>query len=129
MTHDLDHRPQSERETIARAMFAVDWPDSNWEKLGPGFVQDRYLRMADAAIAFLTPPWQSIATAPKDGTSILVYSKEMDFQEVVSYERHEDRGDWVWATADGPRWHKDAFTHWMPLPAPPAPSPAEVSHD
>jgi len=28
-------------------------------------------------------------------------------------------GQYPWFTLDGPNYHKDAFTHWMPLPHPP----------
>ncbi len=38
------------RESAGKAMFAVDWPKDSWERLGDGYHQDRYRKMADAAI-------------------------------------------------------------------------------
>ena len=55
--------------------------------------------------------WQSAKTAPKDGTRILV-------------AEHDGRAS-IARWADG-RWRRDEtgrgvdFTHWMPLPEPPA---------
>jgi hypothetical protein len=85
-----------------------------------------------------TPPstgaggWRPIETAPRDGTAILAASVNHDAREVVCWQDGGDSGScdrdvsecagWV---NDGPlkdrfyanpRW----FTHWMPLPAPPA---------
>lgn len=68
----------------------------------------------------VVPGWQPIETAPKDGTEILVSdSRCLDgFMQVVCWD--DDRPDnYSWATSDGPSFHADAFTHWMPLPEPP----------
>lgn len=68
----------------------------------------------------MTQAWQPIDTAPKDGTSVLVSDGRASggFMNVVAYEL-DDRGPWVWHTNDGISYHAEAFTHWMPLPAPP----------
>lgn len=61
--------------------------------------------------------WQSIETAPKDGTAILVIrDDEHESHEVVYYE--EDINGFVWC-GETQAWHQDRFTHWMPLPPPP----------
>lgn len=66
--------------------------------------------------------WQTIDTAPKDGTDILLSDSRVKggFQTVASYEL-VDGSDWVWHTNDGPAYHWAAFTHWMHLPTPPEP--------
>lgn len=88
--------------------------------------------------------WQSINTAPRDGTEILVYCEGLnDFQRVLS-------GDIViaaWNTTQfrGGAWYSDSEssmegyestgdyvvhdpicpTHWMPLPDPPRKNPGK----
>ncbi len=59
--------------------------------------------------------WQPIETAPKDGTSILLYACERDVDVYSVVEGFTFEGDWL--TQFG---YVDA-THWMPLP----PAPAE----
>ena len=59
--------------------------------------------------------WREIATAPKDGTRVLVMWEYWSADPFVAYFKH---GRWNGEVAlsecsdDGP-------THWMPLPAPP----------
>jgi hypothetical protein len=55
--------------------------------------------------------WQSIETAPKDGTVILFATPEPG-----DWRYHMSRADDRW---NGAIWLEKA-THWMPLPAPPA---------
>lgn len=64
--------------------------------------------------------WRPIATAPKDGTSILVSDGRPEGCLVVAWHY----GGWVydWHRHDGPAL-ADAPTHWMPLPAPPEVTP------
>lgn len=101
------------------AWFASEHPETNaladaqdWAAIG-----NRYAARTawNAAIALMRgQSWQSIETAPKDGTSIL--ATEIDGEPVVSYF---DEGGWVysWHAYDGYRhWNP---THWQPLPAPP----------
>jgi hypothetical protein len=59
--------------------------------------------------------WQPIATAPRDGTGILLWQPGID-------EPHVGR----WSRPPYQEWWGDAWappgcqpTHWMPLPAPP----------
>lgn len=77
--------------------------------------------------------WQSIETAPKDGSSILVYGLperhpklESWFNQSVPIVAHWDSideafcisgGDWLGPFIDP--------THWMPLPEPPPKEAAE----
>jgi hypothetical protein len=63
--------------------------------------------------------WQSIETAPKDGTRVLLHHPHAEDETVVA-------GFWgEWGGA-GPCWitdHAEGWlnpTHWMPLPAPPS---------
>ena len=69
--------------------------------------------------------WQPIETAPKDGTSILVYFGTIGVRQVAWTE--PSYADWeIWCVDDnkhGPyalRGYSDegprAPTHWMPLP-------------
>lgn len=69
--------------------------------------------------------WQPIETAPKDGTAMLAYLPD-SVDPLMVVEVREFEGD-----PDGPGWYITgteseaeidcAPTHWMPLPAPPAP--------
>lgn len=66
--------------------------------------------------------WQPIETAPKDGDEILVTDARVKDWTHVVYWDDEARGEYNWARADTcAKWHKDAFTHWMPVPKAPSP--------
>ena len=70
--------------------------------------------------------WRNISDAPKgdDDTSILVCNANYkDMMEVVYFD--PAKPPYCWATADGPSFHLEAFTHWMPLPAPPLALPTQ----
>lgn len=77
--------------------------------------------------------WQPIATAPMDGTRIMLwrgFSAIGRWAEMVVAEWYD--GAWTWPD-DNPSthgewseddlldgyWSATGFTHWMPLPAPP----------
>lgn len=67
--------------------------------------------------------WQPIETAPKDDEqTILVCDARVagGFHQVVWWDADSKQPEYRWDTSDGPKFHRDAFTHWMPLPAPPA---------
>lgn len=72
-------------------------------------------------------PWQDIATAPKDGTYILIATKRHDGG--MTSARWDDDVDW-WMLDDGKNpeiWLRGpAPTHWMPLPPPPPPNKEET---
>lgn len=75
--------------------------------------------------------WQPIETAPKDGTSILVTDARVKEWTQVAWWDDEAKTDWKWAHSDADGlWHKDSFTHWMPVPIAPAfPSTEGDRHD
>ena len=37
-------------EAMAKAAYEFDWPNDKWERLGPGYHQDRYKGMIRAAL-------------------------------------------------------------------------------
>jgi len=62
--------------------------------------------------------WQPIASAPKDGTGILLYrryeGKYLHLVDVGQWRKEEEGGPrWAWTYST---WEP---THWMPLPDPP----------
>ena len=64
--------------------------------------------------------WQPIETAPRDGTPILGARLDCNDQYVMYWmEEDETAPLYRWAIIDGGVMHKDALTHWMPLPEPP----------
>lgn len=69
--------------------------------------------------------WQPIETAPKDGTPILVYSREASDPQIVlaswrEYQGSPDDGGWYdWWDNNAPEIDA-TVTHWQPLPEPPA---------
>lgn len=77
--------------------------------------------------------WQPIATAPKDGEAFLAWGPYG--HHTVFYDRPDADGsgikavnpptffgneEWCWSIPDGGALHEGSFTHWMPLPTPPA---------
>ncbi len=58
--------------------------------------------------------WQTIDTAPKDGTYVLVYRPNWAEAILVGYSGPNYPGEWQ--TAEGIPIRP---THWMPLPEPP----------
>ena len=57
--------------------------------------------------------WQPIATAPKDGSYVLVYDPDVGFPYTCTWEYGE------WTEASGEQYMTFKPTHWMPLPEPP----------
>jgi hypothetical protein len=74
------------------------------------------------------PPvtWQPIATAPKDGTRIMICRNERI--EVARWGLVGGMGDRVWLIGRDPCSLLTPPTHWRPLPAPPQDHPPEPSH-
>lgn len=76
--------------------------------------------------------WRPIETAPKDGTVFMVTGEGYDWPEIVRWEHYDEsakgetgaEGYWSYAepllndVTDYPG--DDEWTHWMPLPTPPA---------
>lgn len=91
--------------------------------------------IAEAAIrAYLNsaPKWQDIASAPKDGTRIILWTRTdltdsgREYVETVCEGEHvyvAQVGRWEDATTfDKAGWHKELIgepTHWQPLPEEP----------
>lgn len=62
--------------------------------------------------------WRPIATAPKDGTLVLVRGLKSEIVATAKYDASYARPwcDWDW---DDPLPYYEEPTHWMPLPDPP----------
>lgn len=76
--------------------------------------------------------WQGIATAPKDGTHIMIFAQlrpndflECDRPQVLSGYWDEIDGAWC---STGSTFHGPFYdpTHWMPLPPPPTPDTGDL---
>jgi len=76
-------------------------------------------RLRAQLLAGATPEgWQPIETAPKDGTEVLLLGRWFSQARIVNG---------LWNSGDAmhmPHWMGGIHqpTHWMPLPAPPAPA-------
>jgi hypothetical protein len=105
-----------DKREVADAIAMLRAERNMWEAKA-----DVYKAERDAARA--VTEWRDIATAPRDGTDILVCDARLDggFQQVVFWDG-ETNGEWRWETSDGPTFHQEAFTHWRSLPLPPAPA-------
>jgi len=75
-----------------------------------------------------TTMWKPIQTAPRDGTTILVYFRQYGARTVRSCKNDDDPKDelrlwWVDDYKYGPYplrgYRRGDATHWMPLPEPP----------
>jgi len=77
--------------------------------------------------------WRDIQTAPKDGSQMLWYGKWKPYEHlkgggehcirVVSWSTFQSNGtghQWIAAELSPVQSYNVDFTHWMPLPAPPA---------
>lgn len=106
-----------------------------WYKFGGEFFghNEEYATIKEEALyefarSLLTPNWQPIETAPKDGTWILAvqegyYSEGVPFVPSVVYWDSEAKG-WTEDEYESgePEW---ALTHWMSLPK----NPVELKND
>jgi hypothetical protein len=68
--------------------------------------------------------WQDIASAPRDGDSFLACTATHadGCHEVIWWDDKPTDPTFPWGS-EGANFHKNRFTHWMPLPK--APSPPE----
>ena len=94
-------------EAAAKVLFPNAW----WNRVND-------VRAALAAADVGGADWQTIKTAPKDGNSILA-ANIGGVMEVVFWDDEAQLATHHWQTSDGPAYHNDLFTHWMPLPEPP----------
>jgi hypothetical protein len=60
------------------------------------------------------PEWQPISTAPKDGTSILIFEAHWGTEGIVRVSRWRDD-----TIPSGWTGVENAPSHWLPLPVPP----------
>lgn len=84
------------------------------------------LKIGNQARAAATPQWQPIATAPKDGTSVLIWESDSDVPVVAFFHNRRDRwfADTEHYDTNGDacvidKLSQELVTHWMPLPAAP----------
>jgi hypothetical protein len=74
--------------------------------------------------------WQPIATAPKDGTWVLLYDCIHECSVIGKYKYSAmppgKYGRFIWfLQEDAGSLAEKSVTHWMPLPAPPSPTSTE----
>ena len=70
--------------------------------------------------------WQTISTAPKDGTRVLAYYEADDGVYDVCWD---DALGWVSHDYEITNFMQSDFTAWRPLPSPPSTLTAGDSHD
>lgn len=63
--------------------------------------------------------WETMETAPRDGTVISVWHHMWKCPISVRYVISNAPCKWIEATLTT-QWPEEAFTHWMPLPISPA---------
>ena len=91
----------------------------NTSTMKPLYTRDQLLAYGDArALAAREQQWQTIESAPKDGTSVLMFRKGDLWPGVVFYAH----GRWSWSTSG--QWAGNP-THWAPCLPPPPASPQE----
>lgn len=65
--------------------------------------------------------WRDIASAPKDGTPILMWVSGERRRVVFGWWSGRHDPEYPWHTY-GEAYRVDIPTHWMPLPTPPSPA-------
>jgi hypothetical protein len=128
---DIDHKALADAIRADRDADLPQWKLDSKRFIRAETVESAYLQLADERQSLLDRVkelegerrWQSIETAPKDGTNILVgvYANTGEYQSFEPYL-------WVDSTLDGETWFvaprlievpsmRPFF--WMPLPRPP----------
>lgn len=115
-------------EKVARAIYEEDdpwhtvwpWPDLQEDQTEP----EKYRQVAIAAINAMHG-WQPIETAPRDGTHFLATAIVRNIKtDARWWETHV-----IWADDETGEVHPECdhgwsriedYSHWMPLPPPPA---------
>lgn len=94
-------------------------------QISNGLTESSSLGFATEIIAEgLMPKWLPIETAPRDGTQFIGYGsyhypdgkRPTGYILMVSYSGDDQ---WPWYDADG-KSAPGVYSHWMPLPSPPA---------
>lgn len=106
----FDHAAHSAFMTKAR----LQQMELDAEKTRAHFTNDKLRELTGEP-----PGWRPIATAPKDGTRILLW---IGYALVGSFFDCNCAGEELWEDHDGMALDRERQTptHWMPLPAPPA---------
>lgn len=84
---------------------------ASWES-DPFFEDSDYLDHAKAILELMRPEWKGIETAPTT-TNILGWGEHLGMRTI---DLDADRNPW----SDEGQHPIGAFSHWMPLPEPPA---------
>jgi hypothetical protein len=75
------------------------------------------------------PDWQTIETAPKGYTAVLVWNGQHVGEARYIPEQDADEFGWWWANTDPGNYDESRIdrqpTHWMPMPA----APIEAAHN
>jgi len=74
--------------------------------------------VSEELLGNVVPGWKTINSAPKDGRPILVWDGLLAMQ-IVEWDASGKDG-YNWSDRGGSFFHVEEFTHWMPLPQPPA---------
>lgn len=97
--------------------------------LSPAPSADTSSRRLDNPMSVITDPpelapsadagtgWQSIETAPKDGTWVLAGAADWALPEMVQWFKRTETSGVYWQSMDSGPFEP---THWMPLPASPS---------
>jgi hypothetical protein len=109
--------PDDEIEIVARQLADADSEQHwTWHR----FTAADVIRALDAVRdAKSDTEWQTMETAPKDGTVILGYHRIWKSWKSILWREGEIEGcPWL-ETGYLTAWPPNAFSHWMPLPTPP----------
>ena len=132
----------SDAEIEAAAKSDCDFDGYNDFSVVGRHIRERYLDRARLALEAAEEvrqreAWQPIASAPRDGTLVLLLVAQHDAENssmptedelayrTIGHNNHEHDGDDTWRFA-GWCWSHDHYvegrgnpTHWQPLPSPP----------
>ncbi len=96
----------------------VEWePFSGAWRHAPAYIDGALLLPRVWMPIPVAPPWQPIATAPKDGTPVFVHQRDRWHVPMVAFYvpngRSQVSGRWMLV---GVGRCADELTHWMPIP-------------
>lgn len=111
----------AEIKAFTASMFKGDTPeghDWNYERFNDAF---RMWLMVHALLSHIEADgWQTMETAPRDGTPILgAYYNDIDWEyRLIAW--NENLHPYPWQQLDqANEWSGDRVSYWRPLPAPP----------
>jgi len=123
MMSDREAALKAVNQTIAD--FGDDDPERSLD-IEWGNVEIRVKHLETIRAALAEPEWRDISTAPKDGTTVLLFSNKNGLGwNITGYGRWEGGDDIVsgWVSfgmiEPGGNLGLASPTHWMPLPSPP----------